>query len=171
MNSIIFYILITLAIIAIIEFIVLLRNLSLYFNEKRNTIAFDNNNKADDLKYSSLNLGKRLKITNSLLDFIDELVEEEITLLLVRLARLQSHYEVMNMEKDIKDISTKIFDAIKDTGVIDNKDLIVSTDYFLEYITSNVSSKLIVATTDFNDRLDHPETMYANVDDSHNMAS
>lgn len=156
----IFYIILATIIgfILMCEIIKLIHDVSLFYIEKRNNIAFKNNMIANEINNTGtrLSIGDRVEITASFLNLIDTLIDLDISSKLIYNARLKEEYKTFNLDKDIEEISARVFEAIK-SGSFTNKDLLLSDDYCLDYINKRTTTKLISATVTYNNNLNHPE--------------
>lgn len=127
-----------------------------YFVEKRNNEQFQNNKEADLLNKETLEaLSKRIEVSNEFLNFIDERIDSEITNILVRKARLNELYQALDLDEDIKTISTKVFKSIKEEIFVDPA-LILTDDYCMDYISRQTTMKLIASTYTYNDKVNNP---------------
>lgn len=104
-----------------------------------------------------LNLQDRISLTNDFLVFIDIVIDDTIANILALFILSNTKYETRNIDKDIEHISNKVFRAIKEKNFSD-EDLIINTDYALEYITSKTSTKFVVEVKKLNSTINFSST-------------
>lgn len=104
-----------------------------------------------------LNLQDRISLTNDFLVFIDIVIDDTIANILALFILSNTKYETRNIDKDIEHISNKVFRAIKEKNFSD-EDLIINTDYALEYITSKASTKFVVEVKKLNSTINFSST-------------
>lgn len=104
-----------------------------------------------------LNLQDRISLTNDFLVFIDIVIDDTIANILALFILSNTKYETRNIDKDIEHISNKVFRAIKEK-IFSDEDLIINTDYALEYITSKTSTKFVVEVKKLNSTINFSST-------------
>lgn len=95
------------------------------------------------MKSPEIDYGIRAQYNNELLLLINTLIETEVTSKLKSIIMLNGKYEVLKIEDDIKEISTTVFESIKD-NIYDDKYNIFTGKYIMNYITK-VTSLVILS--------------------------
>ena len=123
----------------------------------RNFSSLAKREKRVSVTEKKLNLQDRISLTNDFLVFVDIVIDDIIENALALFILSNTKYETRNIDKDIERISDKVFHAIKEKNFSD-KDLIINTDYALEYITSKVSTKFVVEIKKINSAMNFSST-------------
>lgn len=123
----------------------------------RNFSSLAKREKRVSVTEKKLNLQDRISLTNDFLVFVDIVIDDIIENALALFILSNTKYETRNIDKDIERISDKVFHAIKEK-IFSDKDLIINTDYALEYITSKVSTKFVVEIKKINSAMNFSST-------------
>lgn len=88
----------------------------------------------------------------AILNFIDQLIEYETSALFVSYSEIDSKYDIKKINTDMEQISTKIYDSLK-KDIFTNNEIYLNPDYIMQYITDNVTIKLIDKAMTYNNSL------------------
>lgn len=127
-----------------------------YFREKRSFTNVESISLVDSINSNanktSMELVKKIETTDKLLDMIDMTVDIEIINMAKNLTTLNQRYDVKNMDKDISNISTKVYKSFK-SDIYDSNEVILTAEYLMEYIISYTTSELIKLASELNGRI------------------
>ena len=85
---------------------------------------------------------ERVNSTASFLKLLDTLVTIEVDNVIIGCKLVKTPYKVLNLDRDVKQITTKVFESIK-PELYSNTELCVNRDFLLSFITTQVSNKFI----------------------------
>lgn len=91
------------------------------------------NEKKDDIV-------SRVNATAAFLKLLDTLIAIEIETLIDSLKLIKQPYNILRLDKDIKNISTKVFNSIK-KELYNEDELCIASDFLLQFITTQVTNK------------------------------
>lgn len=89
---------------------------------------------------STQDMVSRVSSTASFLKLMDTLISLETQSLIDSLQLIKQPYNILQLDKDIKKISEKTFNAIK-KELYENDELCIESDFLLEFITTQVSTR------------------------------
>lgn len=89
---------------------------------------------------STQGMVSRVSSTASFLKLMDTLISLEIQSLIDSLQLIKQPYNILHLDKDIRRISEKTFNAIK-KELYENEELCIESDFLLEFITTQVSTR------------------------------
>ena len=95
---------------------------------------------------------ERIELTNSILDLIAFMVNNEIIAYFKTITSLQTSYNIANMDHDIEYIATKVYEGIN-KELFTNPNLILTDKYLMEYITKKTTSTILEITQIHNDNI------------------
>lgn len=140
-------------IVILLHLSVLISNLAEHIKIKSGLLAVETEKKRKD---TGISLDQRILTTNNILRLINGLVDLEVTKKVSMMSLLRQRYNMLNMDTDIKQISTKVFLSVKNE-IYSNEELILTTDFFLQYITSQTTFHLTTSMVEFNQGLYIPK--------------
>ena len=118
----------------------LLGNIRGYIINKSNSYLIENQAKSPS--NATLTMPDRVDLTNSVLDMIAFMVNNEIYHLFRTYIALSNPYDVTNLDTDSAKISTNVFDGIK-KDLFNNPNLILTSEYLMEYVTKKTITTLL----------------------------
>ena len=148
----------TSALIAIVVAVVLLcvisltSNISNYFGRLADYQFMINQKEKLSQTQSIEPLSERTVTTTELFNLCNLLIDNEIYKTLKLCMTLHQKYEVVNFDKDVETVSTKVFASIK-PEIFSNKDMIITSDALMEYITERTIIRLLNIATEYNNSL------------------
>lgn len=113
------------------------KSLSKYFDAKK-----------EDLKTPNT-ITMRVGDTIYLIDLIKYLINTQIETRVSILVLTGNPYNMLNLDKDIRDIGTTVYNSIK-PEIYKEKEILVQPEYLLNYISSEVSIQLSTALKTMN---------------------
>lgn len=125
----------------IIYIIRLLSNIRMYIVNKSNSFYLANQKLQNNDK-ASLPMTDRVELTNSILDLIAFMVNNEIVSLFKNYISLNELYVISNIDKDAANISNNVFNGINE-NLFKDPNLILTDKYLMEYISKKSISTLI----------------------------
>ena len=140
-------------IVILLHLSVLISNLAEHIKIKSGLLAVETEKKRKD---TGISLDQRILTTNNILRLINGLVDLEVTKKVSMMSLLRQRYNMLNMDTDIKQISTKVFLSVKNE-IYSNEELILTTDFFLQYITTQTTFHLTTSMVEFNQGLYIPK--------------
>ena len=124
-----------------IYFIKLLGNIRAFIVNKSNTAYLNNQ------KIITLSMPDRIELSNSVLDLISFMVNNEIVSFFKSYIILNNPYDISRMDEDVVIISQNVFNGINKVMFID-PNLVLTENYLMEFITKKtISTMLDVAQT------------------------
>lgn len=87
---------------------------------------------------------KSIVLTENLNSFIMKSIEIEITKHMNSLLALDMDYDVLNLDKDVSNISTRVFNSIK-KEFLNNKNIIFTSNFLMQNIIDMTRSFLLTA--------------------------
>ena len=90
----------------------------------------------------SLSMSERIELTNSILDLITFMVNNETIAYFKIYTSLQTMYNMSNMDHDIEYIASKVYEGIN-KDLFTNPNLILTDKYLMEYITKKTTNIII----------------------------
>ena len=148
----------TSALIAITVTVVLLcvisltSNISNYFSRLADYQFMINQKEKLSQTQSIEPLSDRTITTTELFNLCNVLVDSEIYKTMQTCMTLHQKYDLIHLDTDIQIIGNKVFKSIK-PEVFTNKDLIVTSDALMEYITERTILRLLNIATEYNNSL------------------
>lgn len=146
-KEIIVYIFIFLACLYILG---LMRNISLFFKEKRN-YQFMINQREKDSK-SHINILDKVDATVGIINLCNLLIDNEVSKTMQACIRLNTKYDVTRLDHDVRIMATTVFESIR-AEVFESPDLIITDKFLMQHITDEVMLKLMTAGQEWNTRL------------------
>ena len=102
---------------------------------------------------SSAPLKDKMDNTERMLDLIDMLINQHIVILFRNLASLRTEgYKINNLDKDVTAIADDVFKCLNAKELI-NAELIVNTNFILQYITQQTTMLILANARQFNDEI------------------
>jgi hypothetical protein len=147
-KTVIYVILTLLLILIAFAVLALVVSLDSYFNAKRENLIIASKNIGTET------LGYKCEATNKLLSLIDFLIVQEIRETVKTYAQLRQPYPIEKMPDDIKVISNKVYEALKN-DIVGNTDIVLSNDYLLSYMIEVSSVTFIKIIQDLNADVRH----------------
>lgn len=89
------------------------------------------------------------EMTDDLITIINFMIDNEIQFRINLLSYSRTPYKLLNLDKDIKDISKSVFDQIN-KDELEKSDLLITTDYIMHYIMNQVTIRLAGAMHEYN---------------------
>lgn len=147
-------VLIVLSFILFLYLLELIDSVSKYFRAKENKEKTLIREKEDpNFPDPKLDYLERLNATVTILNFINVLIDNEISRMLDTLARLHTKYEVRNLDNDTKKIAENVFNGfIKEDTFLSNR-LVLTNEYIMMQITEETVTRLMKATHEYNQSL------------------
>lgn len=87
--------------------------------------------------------------TDQLFSIINFIIENEISYRVKLLSYSKSSYKMLNLDKDISDISTTVFNELN-KDIFDTSKLMVTSDYVMHYIVNQITLKLAGSMNEYN---------------------
>lgn len=100
----------------------------------------------------SVPMNMRIANTNSILEMIDTMIQNEISNTLRSCISLRKRYEFINMDDDIKSISTKVYKGLVNE-TFTNDSLMITGEYLMNYITAHSTLLLIATAQQYNSQM------------------
>lgn len=141
-------ILVLLGICFTIYIIKLLSNIRHYIVNRSNSFYLNN------LKLQStiLTTPERIDVTNSVLDLITFMINNEIASVFKQYISLNELYNISNIDKDAKTIAENVHNGI-DSKLFTDPNVMLTSEYLMTYITKKTIDLLIVVAQNHNDSL------------------
>lgn len=108
--------------------------------------------RTDHLNMVTMQLPERIDLTNSIFDLIDSMIEDEILSFMKDRIALREKYNVLNLDTDVGEISTNIYNAFN-KDLFTDPNLLLNKEYMMSYITKKTSYALLVNTLTHNENL------------------
>jgi len=105
---------------------------SLYLSNQKNT----------NLDNASLSMPDRIEFTNSVLDLISFMVNNEIISYMKPYVALNNTYDISNLDTDVEKVSTIVFNGIN-INLFKDPNLILTEKYLMEYITKKTINVML----------------------------
>lgn len=148
--KIITYVIIGIAILIIFSLIVnILDSIAKFYTSKTKINDFMLERQKNGLKPSAPTINEKIITSINLLRLIDELVDQEITAVIQTCVNINSKYNSIHLDEDIKRLSTKVYDAIK-PELLTSEDSLITSDYIIKYIMESITIKFIRSMNEFN---------------------
>lgn len=119
---------------------IMIKNIALYFMRKSELIKKENSN---------VFTTRHIDYTNRIIDVINSIIVNEVVDFLKSLAVLKQKYNFINLDKDISNISTVVYQAFKASAYTSEYN-ILNEEYIMKYITNRVTLVLIEQATMIN---------------------
>lgn len=119
---------------------IMIKNIALYFMRKSELIKKENSN---------VFTTRHIDYTNRIIEVINSIIVNEVVDFLKSLAVLKQKYNFINLDKDIGNISTVVYQAFKASVYISEYN-ILNEEYIMKYITNRVTLVLIEQATMIN---------------------
>lgn len=107
------------------------------------------NQKNTNLDNASLSMPDRIDFTNSVLDLISFMVNNEIISYMKTFIALNNQYDISNLDTDVEKISTLVFNGIN-KNLFKDPNLILTEKYLMEYITKKTISVMLDVVQNHN---------------------
>lgn len=101
---------------------------------------------------TAYNLAYKIKTTEELLTFIENSIDIEVGLIIRNLQTLHQKYDVKNMDEDIKNISSRIFQSFHGS-VYTSNEIVITEDYLMKYIVEFTTTDLIKSVSELNNMI------------------
>lgn len=151
LSTVLTIIIIIAGISAIVYIIKLLKDLRLYIVNKSNSFYLANQ-KNTSIDNSSLTMPERIELTNSILDLISFMVNNEIVSDFKTYVALNTSYDISKLDDDVTTISQRVFDGINKT-LFKDPNLILTETYLMEFITKKTINTLLDVAQTHNSNL------------------
>ena len=115
-----------------------------YFGSKKEKLQKEKEKKIDR--------NKSIEYSEAILDTISLMARTEILAKIQSLGLINTQYEIKNMDNDIKEISTTIFEGIK-PDTYKNNECIFESEYLFRFIYKVVSMTLMDEMTALNSKI------------------
>ena len=122
---------------------------------KSNKIALENELSLRTQGYGLSDSLDRVDITNSVLNFINDLVHNEVIDVMTTYRELNTVYEVSKIDKDIERISTSVYQSLAD-DLYEDPNLIIKDEAILRYISRVAKLDMINTVSKFNEIIRNP---------------
>ena len=132
----------------IIYIINLFGNIRSFIVNKSRSIYLSNQ-KNTNIDNASMSMPDRIEFTNSILDLISFMVNNEIMSYMKTYISLNNTYDISNLDNDVRKISTLVFDGIN-KSLFKDPNLILTENYLMEYITKKTISTLLDVVQNHN---------------------
>lgn len=119
---------------------IMIKNIALYFMRKSELIKKENSN---------VFTTRHIDYTNRIIEVINSIIVNEVVDFLKSLAVLKQKYNFINLDKDIGNISTVVYQAFKSSAYTSEYN-ILNEEYIMKYITNRVTLVLIEQATMIN---------------------
>ena len=119
---------------------IMIKNIALYFMRKSELIKKENSN---------VFTTRHIDYTNRIIEVINSIIVNEVVDFLKSLAVLKQNYNFINLDKDISNISTVVYQAFKANAYTSEYN-ILNEEYIMKYITNKVTLVLIEQATMIN---------------------
>lgn len=119
---------------------IMIKNIALYFMRKSELIKKENSN---------VFTTRHIDYTNRIIEVINSIIVNEVVDFLKSLAVLKQKYNFINLDKDISNISTVVYQAFKANAYTSEYN-ILNEEYIMKYITNRVTLVLIEQATMIN---------------------
>ena len=119
---------------------IMIKNIALYFMRKSELIKKENSN---------VFTTRHIDYTNRIIEVINSIIVNEVVDFLKSLAVLKQKYNFINLDKDISNISTVVYQAFKASAYTSEYN-ILNEEYIMKYITNRVTLVLIEQATMIN---------------------
>lgn len=119
---------------------IMIKNIALYFMRKSELIKKENSN---------VFTTRHIDYTNRIIEVINSIIVNEVVDFLKSLAVLKQKYNFINLDKDIGNISTVVYQAFKSNAYTSEYN-ILNEEYIMKYITNRVTLVLIEQATMIN---------------------
>lgn len=119
---------------------IMIKNIALYFMRKSELIKKENSN---------VFTTRHIDYTNRIIEVINSIIVNEVVDFLKSLAVLKQKYNFINLDKDIGNISTVVYQAFKASAYTSEYN-ILNEEYIMKYITNRVTLVLIEQATMIN---------------------
>lgn len=107
----------------------MIRSISFFFKEKRRKIK-------EEKEVS------RINYSTELLALLAQSINLEVAKLIQSYRSLDMLYKIENLDRDVKDISSRVYESIK-LNTYSSNNMIFSTDYVMTYIIENTKALLL----------------------------
>ena len=129
----------------------LLSNIRMYIVNKSNSFYLANlKNQTKD--NSTLDMPSRIDLTNSILDLITFLINNEIIIQIKPYIVLNNPYEISRLDDDVRVISTNVFKSIN-PSLFKDTNLVLTDEYLMTYITKKSMGLMIDVVQNHNDTI------------------
>lgn len=101
---------------------------------------------------SAISMPDRVELTNSVLDLITYMINQEITSTMQPYIQLSQPFPINNIDVAIKNISNNVFNAI-DRDMFLDTDLLLTSEYLQKFITSKTKNAMLDVVMRHNDSI------------------
>ena len=136
---------------AVIYIIKLLGNIRSYIVNKSNSFYL-NNQKIKSNGSATLSMPERVELTNSVLDLVTFMINNEITSVFKQYITLNDLYNMTNMDKDIEYVASNVANGLQQE-VFTDPNLILTKEYLMRYISKKTIDLFIVVAQNHNTTL------------------
>lgn len=102
----------------------------------------------DELDYIS-----KIEASVAFLNFINTLIENEINKTFTSLDKINSRYDLKNLDTDAANIAKKIFDSLNKEITFSTNNLIITDEYIMRHITDEAIIRLLDKSSKYNNKL------------------
>lgn len=143
-KTILFWVFVIIGVIALIQLIELLESVTKYFKEKKKKVE------TETLKIlEKKNPSPSFDDTDQIFAILNFIIDGEIAFRINLLSYSKTPYNLLNLDKDIKDISNTVFSQLN-KEIIQNANLMVTSDYIMHYIVNQITVRLASAMHEYN---------------------
>lgn len=143
-KTILFWVFVVIGIIALIQFIELLDSVTKYFKEKKKKVE------TETLKILEKNdSSPSFDDTDQIFSILNFIIDGEIAFRINLLSYSKTPYKLLNLDKDIKDISNTVFSQLN-KEMLQNSNLMVTSDYIMHYIVNQITIRLTSSMYEYN---------------------
>lgn len=111
-----------------------------------------NKSKSITSKRESDVIENRVANTAAVLDMMSYLIHGEIIKKISLLSLMNASYNFLNIDNDVKEVSEKVFNALK-KDIFVSEEILITEDYLMEHISKNTMIELSAALKEANMRI------------------
>ena len=143
-KTILFWVFVVIGIIALIQFIELLDSVTKYFKEKKKKVE------TETLKIlEKNNSSPSFDDTDQVFSILNFIIDGEIAFRINLLSYSKTPYNLLNLDKDIQDISNTVFSQLN-KEMLQNSNIMVTSDYIMHYIVNQITIRLASSMHEYN---------------------
>lgn len=119
-----------------------------FIKEKTKKLSTPNTEEKPD----KLDFIEKIEASSSLMNFINVMINVEVTRMIQALQKLRTKYDVSNLDKDARNIAETVFNGMNKTIVFSESfdNMILSKEYVMQYISSQSIIVLMNAAFEYN---------------------
>ena len=143
-KTILFWVFVIIGAIALMQFIELLESVTKYFKEKKKKVE------TETLKIlEKNNSSSSFDDTDQIFSILNFIIDGAIAFRIHLLSYSKTPYNLLNLDKDIKDISNTVFSQLN-KEILQNSNLMVTSDYIMHYIVNQITVRLASSMHEYN---------------------